>query len=303
MGVQIPKRVVAQQALALVLEHGQIGRPDLLVRLGSAFPEQAEVDIAALLDHLVALQFLVDAGALVLIVGPATERAFGRGHYRELLASFSGHPLLTGRHGTSEIGLIDPSSLLNRDERPIVLLAGRSWLVREIDWRRRVAWLEPSTMPGRSRWQGGTRNVSAAVAGAIRRVLQADLAPEWLSRRGRSAWEDLRSTMPVGDGTTPVSARDGAFEQRWTYAGTRANRTLARAMQGRAHAMRFDALKVEWQGAVDTAEIADVPLTDVTADEREAFADAVKFHQLLPRSLLDRQLAARLWVLGQPAVQ
>ncbi|HOB94378.1 MAG TPA: DEAD/DEAH box helicase, partial [Aquabacterium sp.] len=120
-----PWGVTAQQALALVLEHGQIARADLAARLGRAFPEQAAQDVLAVLEHLVSGGFLVESAPGVFIIGPATETQFGRGHYRDLLASFSGNPLLTGRHGTTEIGLIDPASLLGSTERPIVLLAGR----------------------------------------------------------------------------------------------------------------------------------------------------------------------------------
>lgn len=287
-----PWGVVAQQALAIVLEQGQIARADLAARLRVAFQEQTEADFQELLDHLMAKGFLVDTGPDVLIVGPTTETEFGRGHYRELLASFSGNPLLTGRHGSTEIGLIDPSGLAGSQERPIVLLAGRSWVVREIDWRRRVVWLEPSTAPGRARWQGAARDVSGAVAGAMRRVLQADAPPPDLSRRARAAWESLRERMPVGRGKEFVMAREGMAHALWTYAGTRVNRTLARAMPQRA---KFDALKLDWEGIADAWSSLPVKPAPLTSEELQALAPLTKFHQLLPQRLLSLQLAGRLW--------
>jgi hypothetical protein len=39
------------------------------------------------------------------------ERNYEPGHYRDLLVSFSGSLLLTGRHGSAEVGYIDPTVL------------------------------------------------------------------------------------------------------------------------------------------------------------------------------------------------
>jgi len=291
-----PWGVTAQQALALVLEHGQMARVDLAARLGAAFPEQNEPDFQELLDHLTAKGFLVETAPDVLIVGPTTEMQFGRRHYLELLASFTGSPLLTGRHGSTEVGLIDPTALVGSQERPIVLLAGRSWVVREIDWRRRVAWLEPSTAPGRARWQGAARDLSGAVAGAMRRVLQADAPPTDLSRRARAAWDALREVMPLGHHTEAVLARDGQGQALWTYAGTRVNRTLARGMHLQA---KFDALKLEWDGTADALPALPVELAPLTSGELQELSPLTKFHTLLPQRLLSQQLAARLWEVAR----
>jgi ATP-dependent Lhr-like helicase len=51
-----------------------------------------------MVDHMIQMSYLDSEGGLVRI-GPETEREFGRGHYRDLLASFSGAQLLTGRCG------------------------------------------------------------------------------------------------------------------------------------------------------------------------------------------------------------
>jgi ATP-dependent Lhr-like helicase len=296
----MPWGVIAQQAIALTLEHGQIARADLQKALAEAFPEQVAVDLDELIQHLLNRQYLVDVAEDVLIIGPVTESEYGRGHYRELLASFSSTPLLTGRHGTSDIGLIDPSSLTSKAEDQVILLGGKSWVVREVDWRRGLAWLEPTRSVGRARWQGSSRDISGAAAAALRRVLQSDKPPPELSRRARDAWEEIRGSTPTGEGTTPVSSRDGAWSQLWTFSGTRTNRTLARGLPGAGRAPRFDALKVEWEGPPDLVLNACWNAQPATAEETATLGKAVKFHDLVPAGLLGKLLSARLWTEVQP---
>lgn len=298
-----PWGVVAQQALAMTLERGEVGQADLVAALGNGFPEQAPPDLAGLVQHLRSTQHLCESSAGVLVVGPTTEREFGKGHYRDLMASFSSAPMLQGRHGTSEIGLIDPTSLLSHEELPTILLGGRSWRVLDVDWRKGVAWLEPTTVSGKARWQGSARDVSSEAAEALRRVLQAEDPPAELSRRAKSQLEELRATTPVGEGTKPVWSRDGIYTQLWTFAGTRTNRTLARGLPAMAHQARYDELKVEWEGPRDCIEQLPAVMAPASDDELEALAESVKFSQLMPRDLFARLVTARLWDAhaGRPA--
>jgi ATP-dependent Lhr-like helicase len=230
-----------------------------------------------------------------LVIGPTTEADYGRGHYRDLMASFSSSPLLQGRHGTSEIGLIDPSSLLSQEELPTILLGGRSWRVLDVDWRKGIAWLEPTAVSGKARWQGSARDVSGEAAGALRRVLQAEDPPSELSRRAKSQLEELKASTPVGEGTAPIWSRDGSYTQLWTFAGTRTNRTLARGLPSMARRARFDELKVEWEGPRECIEQLPTSLAPATDEELEALAEAIKFSRLMPRDLYSRLVSARLW--------
>ncbi|MHB1122569.1 MAG: DEAD/DEAH box helicase [Ramlibacter sp.] len=295
-----PWSVVAQQAIALTLEHGQIALPDLHRRLEAAFSELQAVGLRALIAHLLATEYLTEAGSNVLIVGPATEREYGHAHYRNLLATFSSNPLLTGRHGSSEIGLIDPSNLAAKGQAHVILLGGKSWAVREVDWRRGIAWLEPTKAIGHARWQGSARDISGEAAGALRRVLQSDDPPSELSRRARTAWEELRASTPLGEGSAPVTSRDGTWSQLWTYAGTRVNRTLARSLPQMARAPRFDALKVEWEGPQELLGTVRWNVEAASSEEVDALRESIKFNELIPADLLSRMLASRLWVEVPP---
>jgi len=290
-----PWGVAAQQALTMTLERGELSHADLIAAQVNSFPDQDASDLTALVLHLRSTQHLCESSDGVLMVGPATERDYGRGHYRDLMASFSSSPMLQGRHGISEIGLIDPTSLLSKAEFHTILLGGRSWRVLDVDWRKGIAWLEPTAASGKARWQGSARDVTSEAARALRHVLQSADPPPELSRRAKSQLEELKASTPVGEGTEPVWSRDGSYTQLWTFAGTRTNRTLARGLLATAHRARFDELKVEWEGAPDCFDQLPACVAAPTDEELAALADSMKFSTLLPRHLFARVVSSRLW--------
>lgn len=290
-----PWGVVAQQALTVTLERGELGQAELITALVNSFPDLSASDLATLVQHLRSTQHICESADGVLVVGPTTERNYGRGHYRDLMASFSSSPMLHGRHGSSEIGLIDPTSLLSREESPIILLGGRSWRVQDVDWSKGIAWLEPTSVGGKARWQGSARDVSSEAAGALRRILQSEEPPAELSRRAKAQLEALKASTPVGEDTVPVWSRDGSYTQLWTFAGTRTNRTLARGLPAMAHRPRYDELKIEWEGPLECAAQLPTCVAPASFEELEALAESVKFSQLMPRELFAQLVMTRLW--------
>ena len=292
-----PWGVVAQQALAMVLELGLVPRHELLQRLQSAFPECERADIEVLMDSTLNRAYLSMAEADLLQIGPTTEREFGRGHYRDLLATFSGSPLLTARFAGADVGYVDPSALSGEDASMSILLAGRSWKVVDIDWRRRVVTLEPGTGEGSARWSGTGRVLGAEVCGAIRTVLQrGELMGVTLSKRAAASLEEFSDSLPCA-GTGPIIARDekGRFRV-WTYGGTRFNRWLGYQLRAVAATARQDDLGVDvrrdpteaLRGKLDrTVELSD--------DELGQGRGEIKFSDCLPRPLLRRVLIQRTY--------
>ena len=292
-----PWPILAQQALVLVLECGEIPTRELVQLLRGSFPELPREDIGALVEHLVAARFLDHAEGLVR-VGPETERAFARGHYRDLLASFSGSMLLTGRHGSSEVGYIDPTVLTGEQEDRLILLAGRSWRVTEVEWSRRIVWLEPAREGGKARWMGGARSLSRDVCQGIRTVLASGApAVVTLSQRAQAALRELTDELPMSPGTHFVVAQsDAASIRTWTFAGTRANRTWARQASVGGLRVRFDSLSVQAPISLMTgASPEPLALTDA---EIADFAKSIKFADCVPRGLLTRSIVARNFEIG-----
>ena len=79
--------------------------------------------------------------------------------------------------------------------------------------------------------------------------------------------------------------------QTWTFAGTRANRTLARQASIGTAKVRFDALSVQ----APVAALAATPPghIDLTGYEIAAFHESIKFADCVPRQLLSRTIVAR----------
>jgi ATP-dependent Lhr-like helicase len=283
---------VAQQAIVLSLERGELPTRELVLLLQGSFPELQVADIEALVEHLLGQHFL-DRTDGVVQAGPQTERSYARGHYRDLLASFSGSQLLTGRHGAAEVGFIDPTVLTGERDERLLLLAGRSWRATAVDWSKRIVWLEPAAGGGKARWMGGARSLGRGVCQGIRSVLANGASPTInLSRRAQAALQTLSDEIPMSSVTQFVMSRsDAAPLQTWTFAGTRANRTFARqASIGRAK-VRFDALSVQAPIAALTAALPEH--LDLTDNELAAFHGSIKFADCLPRQLLSRAVVAR----------
>lgn len=292
-----PWGVVAQQALAMVLEQGLVPRHALLQRLQRAFPECEQSDIALLVDAALDKGYLSMAEADLLQVGPTTEREYGRGHYRDLLATFSGSPLLTARFAGADVGYVDPSALSGEDAPMSILLAGRSWKVVDIDWGRRVVTLEPGTGEGTARWSGTGRVLGAEVCGAIRTVLQrGEVVGVILSKRAAASLEEFSDSLPC-EGIGPIITREekGRFRV-WTYGGTRFNRWLGYQLRAVVGTSRPDDLGVDVRRD-PTEAIGDKldQTVELSDNELGQGGGEIKFGDCLPRSLLRRVLIQRTY--------
>ncbi|MFE2361115.1 DEAD/DEAH box helicase [Streptomyces virginiae] len=295
-----PRHLVAQQLLAVTLQEHRVG--DRL------WPEQwnglAPFDRSAtpLLSHLVAGGFLDSDGGM-LFIGPEAEKHFGRRHFMELTASFTAPPEFTVLAGRTEIGTTDPTVLTEERQGPRrLLLAGRSWQVTFIDWARRRAFVEPVENGGIAKWQGSeARGLSYALTRAMRDVLLGTDPDVRLTRRATTALAELRmdrapyEVHPAGT----LLVRDADAARWWTWAGYRANATLAASLGNLADPvqrptdahirLRQDLSPADWKAA--RVELPD-SLTLPTVDPRAV--RGLKFSVALPSRIATATLAERL---------
>ncbi len=287
-----PWHIVAQQAMVLILERGELATRELVQLLQGSFPELQIADIEVLVEHMVGQQFL-DRAEGVVRVGPQTERSYARSHYRDLLASFSGSQLLTGRHGAAEVGYIDPTVLTGERDERLLLLAGRSWRVTDVEWSKRIVWLEPAAGGGKARWMGGARSLGREVCQGIRTVLATGASTiVTLSQRAQTALRRISDELPLSLGTHFVVARSDAVSARtWTFAGTRANRTLALRASVGGQKVLFDPMSVQ----APVGLMTDMPSGSMTLTDAEiaTFAESIKFAACVPKRLLARTIIAR----------
>ena len=235
VGPARPYHLLAQQVLAYVLQEGSIARSRWTEVVGRlpVFAGLVESGVGAqILDHLVASGMLFDDGYGILSMGPEGERSYGYRHFLDLTSAFTSNPLFVVRHGSKEIGYLDPIALLTPDRHfATVLLAGRPWKVTSIDWDRHFAWVEPAETDGKSRWLGDGQPLSAPLCDAIRNVLAGtDPAGVTLTERAATALSDLRDQFAwVRPGHTAVVHTESGLAW-WTFGGLHANAGLMAAM-------------------------------------------------------------------------
>jgi len=296
-----PRHIVAQQILALCLQEHRVGD-----RLWShwwnglaPFDATAEVIVRYLREQ----GYLESDGGL-LFIGPEAELRFGRRHFMGMTSVFTSASQFTVLTGRSELGRIDPALLTEESPGPrVLLLGGRSWRVTYIDWSRQRCFVEVADGGGKARWLGsGWRGLSYELSRAMRDVLlgaQPDGVA--LTRRAAArlagARDEQRGTVhPAGT----VITRAGNGDVRWwTWAGFRANATLAATLSPLTDPvqrfadeyvrLRADITAASWRdGTADAAARLCLP------EVNDQAVVGLKFSTALPKRLAVATLAARL---------
>lgn len=298
-----PTNLVAQQLLARVLADARVGRsvwPGSFDRVRAQASLDRELP-AAVLEWMLHRELLVEEAGLVSM-GPVGEREYGKRNFMEVTSLFLTEPLLAVRWGQRDLGSVDPSSLATRDDgRPTILLGGRAWGVRDVDWSRRIVWVEPVDEPGKSRWAGSGGALSIEVCHSIRKVLDdAAVVEGALTTRARQAIEGLGEAYGwVQDGrTTLLRDSQRARSRWWTFGGARANRTLAAVFDAAGLAtVAIDDLGVGFRSTPSLEEVREVaqgvdPESAGGPIDARRF-DSVKFASCLPDAEVERLLAAR----------
>lgn len=294
-----PRHIVAQQILALCLQEHQVG-DQLWTQAWNGLGPFGE-SARPIVRHLVEQGYL-DRDANMLFIGPMAEQRFGRRHFMELTAVFTGPPEFTVLVGRDELGRIDPSLLTDEvqgDRR--LLLGGRSWRVTYIDWRRRRCFVAPADAGGRARWLGtGWAGLSFMLASAVREVLLGGVPPVKLTTRAsdRLAREREEKRHLVHPGGNVIVRNKSGDLRWWTWAGFRTNATLTATLghvidpverfDDRSIRLREDLTPPEWAAA---AAMAGERLCLPEIDEKAL--EGLKFSAALPKRLAEATLAAR----------
>jgi ATP-dependent Lhr-like helicase len=306
----LPRHIVAQQLLGLVLQERRLARGDMLSWLGGL----ADVTGAGeVLDHLVTEEFLAEDGGLVW-AGPRAEQEFGRRFFLDLTSAFTSDPGFTVVYGRDVLGEVPALTLAGGrgDGPPVILLGGRSWVVTHIDWRRRKARAEPSERPGRSRWGSGGWTMSHALARAHYDVLAGRDPSVQISRRARQGLAELRAEYCfVSQGSafaTSLVRQGSAAPVWWTFAGLAANRALASGLAD----MADPGAPVTGLALPLRPEVSAGQLRHVLESQREHLLaaeppvndqaiESLKFSTAIPRELARDTVSQRL--ADQKAVQ
>ncbi|QXE29466.1 DEAD/DEAH box helicase [Microbacterium paraoxydans] len=286
-----PRHIAAQQLLALTLQEGRITRS----AFKSWFSESPVMeDSDRILDYLIDEQFLAADGDWFFL-GPRAEDEFGGRHFMELLSSFITGLDFAVREGTKEIGTVSALSLtseVKQGTRPL-LLGGRSWLVSDISWDRRVIHVAEDISKGKTRWASESLPESFEMVRARRGVLLGEDPPVELSQRARKALGAARE-----DWALLVNEERLVIERRkrdsvlWSFAGLRAHVTLAAVLPNESvvsttnESMHFDP-------AFDFSMLEAVSVTGAVPRISPEAVEGLKFSQALPLGLAVATLGER----------
>ena len=252
----------------------------------------------AILDYLVAEGFL-DEDSGMLFIGPQAEHHFGRRNFMDLLAVFTADPEMKVFLGRTELGGVAPLSVTDRlpDGAPrLLVLAGRTWLVTGIDWRRRTINVVEHAGAGRSRWAGGAPDLGHELVQSVRQVLLGEDPPVELSHRAVSALERLRTERAghVDPGGT-VFRRGSDRDVWWTFAGTKANSSIVGALEaaGIEATSNSEAVTLANAGMEHLRGLAGFLDQGVASTVDRAAVEGLKFSAALPLELAISTLSER----------
>ncbi|MEU1249122.1 DEAD/DEAH box helicase [Micromonospora arida] len=300
-----PRHIVAQQMLALCLQEHRVGDQNWPQWWNGLDPFGRGA--TPIIRHLIDQGYL-DSDSDMLYIGPEAERRFGHRHFMGMTAVFVGAPEFTVLVGRDELGRVDPALLTEEvqgDRR--LLLNGRSWRVTYIDWRRRRCFVEPAENGGKARWTtGGWAGLGFELSRAMREVLLGADPPVKLTHRAvkRLAQErEERSALVHPGGNVILRDRHGDDLRWWTWAGFRANATLAATLTEVVDPVqRFDDCQIRLRANLTRDEwrklIADADQRLCLPEVNKKALDGLKFSEALPERLALATLASRLADLG-----
>ncbi|WP_433792663.1 DEAD/DEAH box helicase [Actinoplanes sp. CA-252034] len=296
-----PRHIVAQQMLALCLQEHRVGDQNWTQWWNGLDPFGHGA--TPIIRHLIDQGYL-DSDSNMLYIGPEAERRFGHRHFMGMTAVFVGAPEFTVLVGREELGRVDPALLTEEvqgDRR--LLLNGRSWRVTYIDWRRRRCFVEPADSGGKARWTtGGWSGIGFELSRAMREVLLGADPPVKLTHRAakRLAQErEERSSLVHPGGSVILRDRHGDDLRWWTWAGFRANATLAATLTEVVDPVqRFDDCQIRLRDNLTREEwrtlIADADQRLCLPEVNKKALDGLKFSEALPERLALATLASRL---------
>ena len=302
----LPLHIFSQQLMALTLQLKGLGLAEWREWIGR-LPPFAALDPEQVTQIVQFLQgkgiLFADSGTLGF--GAEGEARFGRRHFLEILSVFSTPSMLTAFHGGRELGQVEAGFLLRAQEgNPSrIALGGQSWLVRQIDWRTRRVYVEPSAEHGRGAWIGSGQGLSHYLANAVKKVITSDTDSAIWSTRAREALERIRTEFHFvkAEGHTLTVFKEARRVDWYNFAGGAANdiisshlaRIAGLSCQPNDLALSFpegtDATKLmEQLASLSALQVAEHAVFD------EQAVEALKFHECLPPPMQQAVLKSRL---------
>jgi len=253
-----------------------------------------------------AITYMLDTGILfsdagVMGLGATGEKNFGYRNFMELFSVFVSTPMYTVMHGKQIIGEVDVRTFAVKSDKIVLVLAGAAWKVKDINWSKCVAFVEPSDERGAAQWRSAGVPMSLDLCQTVLAELHSDEVPSFLSERARMQLETIREEYDFLETDETILLYDGSNQVTWwTFAGQLYNTAAANLFTDLGAKVQASNLCIDWLGAVKPdvifREISQRLLhstasPDVPLDSE--FIRELKFSECLDQQVIEEELQQR----------
>lgn len=298
-----PMHIYAQQVMAISLQEQGLIAQDVAKWVGAmpGFSSIPDEDKGQVIDYMISTGVLhSDSG--ILGIGRTGEKAFGQKNFMELFSVFTSPPMVKVFHGKQELGEVHQLTFAVKDEGPALLtLGGRCWQAKYIDWARKIAYVEPTDMRGRSQWLSSGQPMHYEMCQAIAQALLSGSKVDGLSSRSQVLLEELQEEFGwLEEGKSTLLIDGDGNANWWTFCGSLLNAAFSEVLAGEADKVASDNLCITFSHVYDVETLV-TKIKDLLAGGAEAislsleedFIQELKFSECLSQLEIDREILAR----------
>ncbi|MGI2111260.1 DEAD/DEAH box helicase [Shewanella frigidimarina] len=298
-----PTHIYAQQVMALTLQEKGIIAQDIKSWIGNmpGFLQIPDEDLSAVVEYMNSNGTLhSDSG--ILGIGRTGERTFGQKNFMELFSVFTSPPMIKVFHGKQELGEVHQLTFAVKEDGPSLLtLGGRSWKTKYIDWPRKIAYVEPTDMRGRSQWLSAGQPMHFEMCQAIADALLSDDQVNGLSSRSQRLLEELQEEFGwLEKGKTTLLIDVDGNANWWTFSGRLLNAAFSGMLAAEADKVVSDNLCITFSHIYNIEALV-IKIKNLMAGESEAinlsleeeFIQELKFSECLSQREIDKEILAR----------
>jgi ATP-dependent Lhr-like helicase len=184
-----------------------------------------------------------------------------------------------------------------------VILAGRSWDLQEIDWKKRRVFVTPSEERGKVRWRGIRRGLSFAIAQRIRKLVLASGESTRWSARAKLEMANQKQQFHQMASQAGKIYHDAAEDRiRWsTFAGNALNEILGSVLEKELKKeLAWDDFEISFPSSTDVSAVRTIVREFLSAANlidriptSPELLDQLKFSACLPPALAKRAVYGR----------
>jgi ATP-dependent Lhr-like helicase len=222
--IKYPLSLLYHQTMSILVAAAEIS-PGLLAKQVLSLPPFAAISQE---DYKLLLRYLIDIGHIQrteqgkLILGLAAEKIVGKFQF---YAVFADNQEYSVKQGNTAIGsIIMPPPVGNQ-----FALAGKTWEVLEIDFKKRNILVKQVEGKATSFWRGGSGTIHTKVLQKMRQVLLEDIEYSYLQKNARHRLQTVRKLVQqAGLDKQNIVQLDKSKCCIFPWMGTVAYRTLER---------------------------------------------------------------------------